>query len=291
MRGATLEDGDAVAELIRAVEQDEKISGAEVRDWWHGQDLDRDVRLLHTPGGRLAAAGDVSQRADAASVEGYVHPDFHGRGLGAHLVYWGEARSRDLGWSRVRNAVLSTDEAAKTLLTARGYCTVRHYYRMAIEVGDDLEEPVWPEGVELRTFASGEERDLYDADREAFAEDWSRPERSFEEWWSKVGGSETFDPALTFLAWDGGQVAGYAICVHEERGGFVHLVGVRRAWRRRGLGLALLRHSFRALRARGVDTVGLGVDASNPTGATRLYERVGMRVAFQADVYEKELEP
>ena len=69
----------------------------------------------------------------------------------------------------------------------------------------------------------------------------------------------------------------------------MNLLGVRPSSRRRGLGLALLRHSFRELRARGVDTVGLCVDASNPTGATRLYERAGMRVMFQADVYSKEL--
>jgi mycothiol synthase len=288
-RGATLEDADAVAELIVAAEPSESISGAEVRDWWHGQELDRDVRLVHAPDGRLAAAGDVSKRSDAASVEGYVHPDFYGQGVGAHLVEWGESRSRELGFALVRNAVLSTDEPARALLTGRGYRTVRHYYRMRIEVGDDLERPVWPDGVEPRTLAPGEERALYEADREAFAEDWSRPDRPFEEWWAKFGGSETFDPDLTFLAWDGGRLAGYAICAREHGGGFVNLLGVRHAWRRRGLGLALLRHSFRELRARGVDTVGLGVDASNPTGATRLYERVGMHVLFQADVYEKEL--
>jgi mycothiol synthase len=40
---------------------------------------------------------------------------------------------------------------------------------------------------------------------------------------------------------------------------------------------------------RGVRSVGLGVDAQNPTGATRLYERAGMHVVFEAIVYEKEL--
>jgi mycothiol synthase len=289
VRGATLEDADAVAELILAAEPTEMISGAEVRDWWHGQELERDARLVIAPDGRLAAAGDVSKRADAASVEGYVHPDFRGLGLGGYLVEWGERRALELDFARVRNAILSTDAPAKALLATRGYRPVRHYYRMTIAVSDDLEEPSWPDGVELRTLAAGEERELYDADREAFAEDWGRPERSFEEWWARFGGSETFDRELTFLAWDGGRVAGYAICAREQGGGFVNLLGVRGAWRRRGLGLALLRHSLRELRARGVDTVGLGVDASNPTGATRLYERVGMHVLFQADVYEKEL--
>src|SRR3954468_9954022 len=290
-RGATLEDADAVAELILAVEPVEPITGAEVRDWWRGQDVERDVRLVHAPDGRLAAFGDVSQRADAASVEGYVHPERHGSGLGAYIVGWGEERARELGFAKGRNAVLSTAGSARELLPSRGYRTVRHYYVMKIEVGDDVPEPEWPPGVELRTFAPGDERELYEADREAFAEDWGRPERPFDEWWSKFGGAESFDPDLTFLTWDGDGLAGYAICGLAFGGGVLNLLGVRRAWRRRGLGLALLRHSFRELRARGVDVVSLGVDASNPTGAPRLYERAGMRVLFQTDVYEKELEP
>ena len=93
------------------------------------------------PEGQLAAFGDVSQRADAASVDGYVHPDFRGRGLGAHLVAWGEERARELGFAKVRNAVLSTDGPARALLTGRGYRTVRHYCAMKIEVGDDVAEP------------------------------------------------------------------------------------------------------------------------------------------------------
>jgi ribosomal protein S18 acetylase RimI-like enzyme len=206
-------------------------------------------------------------------------------------VGWGEERTREHGFAKVRNAVLSTDGRAAALLAGRGYRTVRHYYVMKIEVGDALPEPEWPPGVELRTFSPGDARELYGTDREAFAEDWSRPERSFEEWWSHVGEAEKFDPDLTFLAWDGDRLAGYSICGLAFGGGIVNLLGVRREWRRRGLGLALLRHSFRELRARAVDVVSLGVDASNPTGATRLYERAGMSVLFQSDVYERELEP
>ena len=53
---------------------------------------------------------------------------------------------------------------------------------------------------------------------------------------------------------------------------------MRRPWRRRGLGLALLLHSFRDFAARGATRVGLGVDAENTTGAVGLYERAGMHV-------------
>ncbi len=75
--------------------------------------------------------------------------------------------------------------------------------------------------------------------------------------------------------------------------GWVGSLSVRRPWRRRGLGLALLLHSFHALQERGKARVGLGVDAQNLTGATRLYEKAGMHSdpRRQWSVYEKELRP
>jgi ribosomal protein S18 acetylase RimI-like enzyme len=69
----------------------------------------------------------------------------------------------------------------------------------------------------------------------------------------------------------------------------VGVLGVRRPWRRRGLGLALLHASFREFRARGLPRALLGVDSENTTGATRLYERAGMRVERTSDSYEKVL--
>jgi ribosomal protein S18 acetylase RimI-like enzyme len=69
----------------------------------------------------------------------------------------------------------------------------------------------------------------------------------------------------------------------------VNVLGVRRPWRRRGLALALLLHSFHELEARGMDRVALGVDAESLTGAVRLYEKAGMRVVRQSDTWEKPL--
>jgi ribosomal protein S18 acetylase RimI-like enzyme len=71
--------------------------------------------------------------------------------------------------------------------------------------------------------------------------------------------------------------------------GEVDQLAVRAAWRRRGLGAALLVHAFHALRDRGFERVVLGVDAENTTGALGLYERVGMRVQYSFDFFEKPL--
>lgn len=69
----------------------------------------------------------------------------------------------------------------------------------------------------------------------------------------------------------------------------MNLLGVVPAWRRQGLGLAMLYEAFGEFYRRDKRAVDLSVEATNPTGATQLYERAGMRVVRQYDDYEKEL--
>jgi len=77
---------------------------------------------------------------------------------------------------------------------------------------------------------------------------------------------------------DGDQVAGAAInVIHEGDWGETDDLFVRRPWRRRALGRALLVGSLHLLNARGLVTAGLGVDAENVSGALSLYESVGFR--------------
>jgi ribosomal protein S18 acetylase RimI-like enzyme len=96
---------------------------------------------------------------------------------------------------------------------------------------------------------------------------------------------------------DGPEIAGVSLCYpridEDPEMGWVGTLGVRRPWRRRGLALALLQHSFNILAKRGVRKAGLGVDAHSLTGATRLYEKAGMRSdpRWQFSQYEKELRP
>jgi ribosomal protein S18 acetylase RimI-like enzyme len=75
---------------------------------------------------------------------------------------------------------------------------------------------------------------------------------------------------------------------HEPGLGWIRILGVLPEYRRRGLGQALLRHSFGEFARRGANAVGLGVDAENPTGAVRVYERAGMRVERTNLLFEKE---
>ena len=105
----------------------------------------------------------------------------------------------------------------------------------------------------------------------------------------------TFDPSLQFLARDGDEIVGFCFCspsdAGDETAGYVQSLGVRPAWRRRGLGRALLLHAFREYHRRGTSRVALHVDSESLTGATHLYESVGMRVTELTHRHELELRP
>jgi ribosomal protein S18 acetylase RimI-like enzyme len=158
----------------------------------------------------------------------------------------------------------------------------------------DLDGPpppaAWPDGVGVRTFdRDADARAVHRLDEDAFADIGGQRPRSYEFWAQILLERSDFDPALWFLAVDGGQLVGVNLAQAGPLGGYVAQLAVRRDRRGRGLGLALLRHGFGELYRRGVREVYLSVDSDNHTGATRLYERAGMRVQHQYDVWVRDL--
>jgi mycothiol synthase len=151
--------------------------------------------------------------------------------------------------------------------------------------------PSWPEGFAPRTFEREDARAVFEADIEAFEDHWDPLDVTFEEWQAYFLGSSDFKPELWFLVEDGEELAGFSLCSKRdgEHAGHVHVLGVRRPWRRRGLGKALLLHSFRELRAHGCEQARLNVDAENLTGALRLYEDAGMHVVHRTARWAKDL--
>jgi ribosomal protein S18 acetylase RimI-like enzyme len=166
---------------------------------------------------------------------------------------------------------------------------------MVIELGDEPPAPAaWPDGTRVRTYRHPDDELLaYELQEETFRDVWDYRPLPLEHWRELEPGRRGFDPSLWFLADAGGEPAGLCLAFPEHGGdaglGWISVLGVRRASRRRGLGEALLRHAFRELHARGLRRVGLGVDAESPTGATRLYERAGMRVVLRSETWDKQL--
>jgi mycothiol synthase len=175
---------------------------------------------------------------------------------------------------------------------AAGFELVRHSFQMTRPL-DEIDPPVWPNGIRVATFEAGQVAAVHAAAQEAFADHWEHRDTPLEEWRKWHIEDPRFDPSFWFVAWDGDEIAGVSLCrVHssgDPQHGFVSTLGVRRPWRRQGLGTALLLHSFADMKRRGMTKASLGVDAENTTGAVRLYERAGMTVDQRYDVYRKAL--
>lgn len=305
-RPPTRDDVQAVTDLINATETAEYGRGTlteeVVRTSWEDPDMDlaQNALLIVTNDGRVVACGDMEQHQHSRIYcSASVHPDFRGRGLGSYLVNWLEVQARRhiaLAEPDARvvmiNWISSVNQAAKSIVEQAGYMHIRNHWHMEIDMTEPPAAPQWPAGITLRPFIIGQdERITYELDEEAFSDHWGHMPSSFESWAHWSVDRPSFDPTLWFLAFAGDTLAGIALCRYENEDGWVGALAVRRSYRRLGLGMALLQHSFAEFYRRSARKVGLGVDAQNLTGATRLYQRAGMHIARQADLYEKELRP
>ena len=280
-------DAEAVLELIGP---ELHFGLDDIRSEWRRTDLERDTWAWEHDG-RLAAFAILRSRGEELSVNGFVHPDFRGRGLGTAILQATETRAREGGARKLDNGILAADRAAAALLEANGYREVRHDYVMAIELEQPPPAPEWPESLEPRPFEREHARAFWAADDEAFQDERGYESEPFEEFVERRLESPRFQPALWTAVWDGDEIAATLIADWKRFGaGWIAGVSVRRPWRRRGLGRALLLRSFGQLYERGERRVSLNVDTENPTGATRLYERVGMRVEREEVLYRKELD-
>jgi len=294
VRRVTLDDAPAIDELITAadvaVQGWSESSVPELLGWWRMMDLEHSSWVLHD-GDSVAAYGAGFAHGDTFELDGFVHPDYEGRGLGAWLLAQAEERARELGKPKLYTFALAADTQAHRLFEQCGMRDLRRYYRMSIDLDVEPPEPEWPDGLRVGTFEPDDAESFHSAMGEAFADEWNFVHMPFEEWRElRFVKDPDFDPTLWFIVRDGDEIAAVMRNEPDRSGaGFVGAIGVRRPWRKRGIALALLQLAFAEFHRRGKRRVALGVDAENPTGATRLYERAGMQVAFEVVTYGKEL--
>lgn len=311
IRSATLDDVEAVTEVYRADEEHyagyATMTAELVRGDWTtpDRDLSRDAWVAETHDGRIVAVADIGG-SDGIRLWGgaVVHPAYTGHGLATALQTLVEARARELA-QRAPEGVRSSfaahisphNNAARTFLEGRGYTYTRSFWEMGIDLeGREFLSPVLPPSLRIRTLIPGQDdRAAFEATEEAFADHWGHTPGNYTDWRHWVLENDWSDPSLLFLTVEGTgageQIAGVALCsrMFGPETGYVNTLGVRRPWRHLGVGRALMLHAFAEFARRGAREVTLGVDAQSLTGATRLYESVGMSVRSQADRYELEV--
>jgi GNAT superfamily N-acetyltransferase len=291
-RPARADDIDAIFDLVAAAELD--IDGvAEVdRDDVEmgfgraGFDPATDCILLFE-GDLPVAWADVHQNR----AEADVRPSHRGRGIGAAILSWTEARARGLGESKVSQTITDANAAAAALFTANGYEPTRTAWVLEISLHDPPPAPSPPEGITIRPYDPDRDAQaVYHLIDDAFSEWEGRAPITFDEWAPYVIRHHSFSPAMSPLAFDGDELVG-VVMSFDYRGndeGWIHQLATKATHRHRGIARALLSSTFRAFHAKGKATCGLSTDSR--TGALTLYERVGMSVRRPYTRYTKRFE-
>ncbi|GCE22144.1 GNAT family N-acetyltransferase [Dictyobacter kobayashii] len=297
VRPARMEDLEAVVRVQNAQEMADfgrlLSNGESLKRLWQGSklDLQADTWVVGTPDGGIVSYASVRGRGQVrlfASV--WLLPEYSGHGIGRYLLRRAEERAGSwvveappgarvtmgASWIGERN------QRAQRLLEHAGYEKIYSFAHMDLEL-DEPSAPLPVDGeIVIRAFSPGDdERAIYAADEECARDERGHVPETFEAWrqW------HISDTTLLFVAWDGSEVAGL---VSGSQGFIAHL-GVRTRWRRRGLGMALLRHIQGEFARQGLRLMKLNVDTLSSTGACRLYERAGMHTRFCYHTFEKEL--
>jgi mycothiol synthase len=262
--------------------------------------LEENVGLVIAADGRIAGTLLVESVPPHRAVFqiGVVAKEHHGRGLGGALVDEGERRARTMvalaapGDRVVMHAGALADEPlVSALLAGRGYLEVRRFSRMAIRFDQAPAAPSELPGIVLRPAGEGDRSDVYRCLQTAFEDHWGEHQRDEDAWLHAHAGEQS----IWLAAVDGDAIVGALVgsprSEEDPEYGYVDELGVLRSHRRHGVARALLLESFWEFHRRGKRGVHLHVDTRSPTGATNLYERVGMTAAPRFATWEKELRP
>jgi mycothiol synthase len=237
---------------------------------------------------------------------GFLVPAWRRKGIGRVMLRWLEQRLREIAAGHPADRPMFfqgfTEEhevGLAALLTAERYQPVRYFYRMVRPTLDDIPDFPLPAGIEVRPVLPEHYRAIWEADIEAFQDHWGFAPPTEEDYQAWLSNKTLFQPHLWQVAWDvstdqiAGQVRTFIDAAQNEKyqrqRGWTEFISVRRPWRRRGLARALIARSLRVQKEQGMIESALGADSKNLSGATRVYEDCGFRVAQRNTAYRKPL--
>ena len=294
----------AMAELVTAVSHldgDQWFPTADVLAvHWRSTpsfDPERDCLVVEDGAGMAAMVSVEPQHRAGKTIhwtEGWVRPDRRRQGIGRALLGWAERHALEIVRTRAIETVdlpqymgfgiVESNPAALAFAGSTGYARLRYGFQMHRDLAEPIADRRLPAGIELRPVRPEHHRQIWDADVEAFRDHFEPRERDETDFVAAFT-APNVETDLWRVAWDGNEVVGSVmnqIDPHENAKagldiGWLEHVSVRRAWRGRGVGSALIVASLHALRERGMTVASLGVDGENLTGALRLYEQLGFR--------------
>ncbi len=313
-RPLTLDDAQAYVDTVNAISHslgiNESIGAETALLGWRepGFDLEASSLGFFAECGLLAGYATFWATSDKPVHPGLhwgVHPRYRTSKLEVDLLNWGHEQALkaiercppDARFS-LRSGAPEADVYAIAAMKAAGFAKLRSYFDMEIKLSQRPNPPPYPPGISPRPYDHANDLPLLvEVVRDAFSDHFGYVEEPFERdlevfrhW---LDNDPFFDPRLVILPVDqatgvaAGCLLGLSQDFRDPAAGYVDTVGVRKAFRRRGLATAMLQHSFAMFWDRGKRKAHLDVDGASLTNAVALYERVGMKVYRRYNVYEK----
>lgn len=272
-----------------------------------GENASTDTLCAVNAMGQLAAAAWVTcddrlKHEYRAFLDGSVHPDYRGRGLGSFVVQWMEARAREIlaTMSDDRPRVLRIDfydrgDDAIALFEKQGFRFVFAEDEMRRDLSQPIPDMLLPEGMASLSWTPQRAGLFFGVYHHAFRDRPGFPDWTEETWCHNLTGDPGFRPDLSLLIMDGREAVAFAICESEggeqrSSEGWIVQMGVRPPWRNRGLGSALLCEAMRRFKAEGLRYAILDVNVNNPQ-ALSVYRRLGFERCRRYTSFQKAITP
>ena len=312
LRAIRPNDLESIHRLHRRVEEGDRIPISTPREEfeaWLAEphfDLAADSRLAEV-GGTVTAWGRIwhqpsGEREERAYLIGAVDPDHRGAGIGSALLTWQIERATEVlrGATSVlprfiRARGFDFERSALRLFARHGMNPVRYGDEMVRDLQSLPAVPSIP-GIEIIPWDPARSEEARVAQNDAFADHWGSTPRD-QATWEHVVASFGTRLDLSFFAVEGARIVG--VCrngnfpddeaVTGRRDGWIVQVSVVRSHRKRGIASALIATSLAAFKAAGMTHSALGVDSENPTGAYRLYERLGYQQTHRIVTYQMQV--
>jgi mycothiol synthase len=306
-------DLTAIADLINTCEEvdrlDEGTSISELQQKFNKPSLDkaRDIRLWEDANGKLIGFAQLGIVEPGEVIDGRlsfrVHPDARGGDVEAVAIAWGEVRMREVSVMRsspvkLRSSVRAEDGDRISVLASCGFKADRYFFRMARSLWEPIPEPQFPQGFALIEFPGEQDATAWvEMFNQSFIDDWNHHDLTVDRFKYNLAKPDyRNDLNLIAVAGDGTFVA-FCYCHISQKEndrtgrneGWIAYLGTRRGFRKIGLGRAMLLAGLHRLKAAGVATAILGVDAENSSGALRLYESAGFHNIRNSMSYVKDV--
>ncbi len=311
-RAVTMADVPVLTDLVHRISIDATgttdTSEDEMRDELVGPrfDIERDTLLILDSRGRALVYGQAyDEHDDRGYVDVYVDPVFDDatfaqvaeRAVKATLDRLAEAVRERSGTGTVAAAGLYRGEDRMlAAYKAQGFESSTTYWRMSIDIGEkDTFAAVIPNNVEIKAVNPDDDEVMalaVELTNDTFSGHHGHVELNLENYIKSWRGTAKYDPKAWWFAFDSGEPVG--LCIGDEAKldeniGYVPWLGVKKSARGKGIARALLLTAFDEYARRGRTKVQLGVDTANDTGATRLYESVGMHSVMTFDTLEQQI--